>query len=114
MGQLRDASELLWPALAEALTQLELGSEHAAAVKLAKLYARVIDTSDTHCADCQDPDCKRTSTASWAARWIGPLLLDCLSELGATPAATARLKKGGTPADGKPNRLAQLRAARNA
>lgn len=114
MAALRDASELLWPALAETLTQLNLTEEHAAAMKLAKLYARVIDTSDQHCAGCVDHGCKRSSTASWAARWIGPLLLDALTELGATPAAVARLKKGGKPADGKPNRLAQLRAARGA
>ena len=31
MAALRDASELLWPALAETLTQLNLGPEHAAA-----------------------------------------------------------------------------------
>ena len=99
MAALRDASELLWPAVSETLTQLDLGSEHAAAKKLAQRYAQVID---------------QHSDAAWCARWIFPLLLDCLSELGATPAARARLTKGGKPADGKPNRLAQLRAARGA
>ena len=99
MAALRDASELLWPAISETLTQLDLGSEHAAAKKLAQRYAQVIDG---------------TADQAWAMRWIGPLLLDCLSELGATPAARARLTKGAKPADGKPNRLAQLRAARGA
>jgi hypothetical protein len=99
MAALRDASELLWPALAETLTQLDLGSEHAAAVRLAKRYAQVIDEAKDQ---------------AWAMRWIGPLLLDALGELGATPAAVARLKKGDKPADGKPNRLQQLRAARGA
>jgi hypothetical protein len=99
MTALRDASELLWPALAETLSQLDLGPEHAAAKKLAQRYAQVID-------DHGDP--------AWAARWLMPLFLDALTELGATPAAVARLKKGGKPADGKPNRLTQLRAARGA
>ena len=99
MAALRDASELLWPAVSETLTQLDLGREHAAAKKLAQRYAQVIDGANDQ---------------AWAARWLMPLLLDCLSELGATPAAKARLAKGGKPADGKPNRLAQLRAARGA
>lgn len=99
MPALRDASELLWPAVSETLATLDLGSEHAAAKKLAQRYAQVIDGANDQ---------------AWAARWLMPLLLDCLSELGATPAARARLVKGGKPADGKPNRLAQLRAARGA
>lgn len=97
MAALRDASELLWPAVSETLTQLNLGSEHAAAKKAVQRYAQIID----ECADQR-----------WAARWLMPLLLDGLDALGATPAAKARLTKGGKPGDGKPNRLAQLRAAR--
>ena len=94
---IRDASELLWPAVAETLTQLDLGPEHAAAKKLAQRYAQVID---------QHRD------EAWAMRWLAPLLLDALSELGATPAAVARLTKGVKPADGKPGGLAKLRAAK--
>ena len=94
---IRDASELLWPAVAETLTQLDLGPEHAAAKKLAQRYAQVID---------QHQD------AAWAMRWIAPLLLDALSELGATPAAVARLTKGAKPANDKPGGLAKLRAAK--
>jgi hypothetical protein len=95
---LRDASELLWPAVAETLSQLDLGSEHAAAAKLAKRYAQVIDEHDDQ---------------AWALRWIGPLLLDALTELGATPAAKARLTKGSSaaPAAGA-SKLDQMRAAR--
>lgn len=93
----RDASELLWPAVAETLTQLDLGPEHAAAKKLAQRYAQVID---------------QTKDEAWAMRWLAPLLLDALSELGATPAAIARLTKGAKPADGKPGGLAKLRAAK--
>jgi hypothetical protein len=98
MTALRDASELLWPALAETLTQLDLGSEHAAAVRAAKRYAQIIDG----CADQE-----------WAARWLMPLFLDALGELGATPAAVARLTKGGKPADATPGQLQKLRAARS-
>ena len=97
MAALRDASELLWPAVAETLTQLDLGSEHAAAAKLAKRYAQVIDD---------------TTDQKWAMRWLAPLLLQALSELGATPAAQAALTKGVKPADAKPTGLAKLRAAK--
>lgn len=99
MAALRDASELIWPAVQETLATLDLGSEHAAAKKLAQRYAQIIDSARDE---------------AWAARWLMPLLLECLTELGATPAAKARLTKGGKPGDGKPNRLAQLRAARGA
>lgn len=99
MSSLRDASELLWPAVSETLATLELGGEHAAAKKLAQRYAQVIDGAKDQ---------------EWAMRWIGPLLLDALTELGATPAAKARMTKGGKPGDGKPNRLTQLRATRGA
>ena len=97
MPALRDASELIWPALAETLTQLGLGPEHAAARKLAQRYAQVID---------------QAADEAWAMRWLGPLLLDALSELGATPAAVARLTKGAKPANDKPGGLAKLRAAK--
>jgi hypothetical protein len=107
MAALRDASELLWPAVSETLATLDLGSEHAAAKKLAQRYAQIIDQMPEHAPRGQ-PD------QAWAMRWIGPLLLDALTELGATPAAKARLTKGGKPDGGKPNRLAQLRAARGA
>ena len=102
MPALRDASELLWPSVKETLSQLDLGSEHAAAKKLAQRYAQVIDEHRDQ---------------AYALRWIGPLLLDALSQLGATPAAKAqieKLTKGGKPEDGKPSGLAKLRAARGA
>jgi len=102
MAALRDASELLWPAVAETLSQLDLGSEHAAAKKLAQRYAQVIDESKDQ---------------TYALRWIGPELLKALDALGATPAAKAQIdkltKKDG-PGDGKPNGLARLRAAHGA
>lgn len=97
MPALRDASELLWPAVAETLTQLDLGSEHAAAKKLAQRYAQVIDEHRDQ---------------AYALRWIGPLLLDALEALGATPAARAALTKGDKPADAPATQLDKLRAAR--
>ena len=96
MAALRDASELLWPALAVTLTQLDLTDEDAAAKKLAQRYAQVIDQHEDQ---------------AWAMRWIGPLLLDALEQLGATPSARARLKTG-KQADAPVSQLAKLRAAR--
>lgn len=79
---LRDASELLWPAVSETLATLDLQPEHAAAKKLAQRYAQIIDEA---------------ADQRWAARWLMPLLLDALDALGATPAAKARLRGGKTP-----------------
>ena len=94
----RPADELLLPSVDETLTQLGLGDEHAAAMKLAQRYARVID---------------ETADQAYALRWIGPLLAAVLAELGATPAAKAALDKGAKTAPQGPNRLDQLRAARS-
>jgi hypothetical protein len=105
MTALRDASELLWPAVAETLASLDLGSEHAAAAKLAKRYAQVIDEMPEHAPRGQP-------NQAWGLRWIGPLLLDCLTELGATPAATARLKGGKQAEPAAKSQLDKLREAR--
>ncbi len=94
---LRDADELLAPAVAETLAALDLGPEHAAAVKLAERYAQVLD-------EAKDP--------AWSARWIGPLLLQALAELGATPASRHAMTKGAKQAPAGPSRLDALRAAR--
>ena len=91
----RDPDELLLPAVEETLAALELGERDAAAAQMARQYAKVIDT-------CRD--------AAWGYRWLGPLLLACLAELQATPAS----RKTAKPAPRGPNRLDQLRAARNA
>jgi hypothetical protein len=92
------AEDQLASALGETLAHLDLGPEHAAARKLAQRYAKVIDESRDQ---------------AYALRWIGPLLLACLAELGATPTAKAQLDKGTKLPQG-PNRLDQLRAARTA
>jgi hypothetical protein len=95
----RDPDELLLPSVRETLTHLDLGPEHAAAAQLAQRYAKVID-------EAKDP--------AWGCRWIGPLLLAALAELGATPAAREQLAKGAKTAPQGPNRLDQLRASRGA
>ena len=100
MGQrnpvvIRDASELLWPAVDQTLRELEdLTESDAGAAKLAAVYAKTIDQCDDR---------------AWAVRWIGPLLLDALSQLGATPAARAAITKKGPAADGE-DPLSRLRA----
>lgn len=110
---LRPAEELLTPAVQHAIDALDqLSESDAAAVKLALRYASTIDNSRGHCRGCHDTECRRDSP-QWAMRWLGPLLLDCLDALGATPAARARLR-GGKPADAPPSQLAKLRAARRA
>jgi hypothetical protein len=102
MAGLCDADELMKTAVAATLDALTLDDKDAAAKKLARQYADVID------AAANDKE------RAWVMRWIAPQLLDCLESLGATPAARARLKSGGKPADARPGTLAQLRAAHRA
>jgi hypothetical protein len=92
MAALRDASELLWPAVAETLATLDLAPEHAAAAKLAQRYAQLIDALPVNAPRGQP-------SQAWAMRWIGPLILDVLTELGATPAAKARITKAAPAAE---------------
>lgn len=94
---LRDADDLLVPAVRETLNALDVQAEDAAAVRLALRYAHTIDSN---------------ADTAWAMRWIGPLLLDALEQLGATPAARARL--GKKAADAPVGQLAKIRAARRA
>jgi hypothetical protein len=91
---LRDADELLAPAVEETLTALKLGDRDTAAAQLARRYASAIDQAT-------DP--------AWGARWLGPLLLKALESLGATP--MARKGAGEPPGPQRPNKVAQLRAA---
>jgi hypothetical protein len=97
MPALRDASELLWPAVQETIASLGLLGSDAAAVKLAQRYAQVIDGHRDE---------------AWAMRWLAPLLLQALAELGATPAARASITKGQKLTEDKPSGLAKLRAAK--
>jgi hypothetical protein len=94
---LRDTAEFLSAAVEATIDGLTLTEADTAAVQLARYYANAID---------QNPD------PGWALRWLAPLLLDTLTELGATPAARARLTKGGQTPDRAPSGLAKLRSAR--
>lgn len=114
---LRDASELIWPAVQETLAALGLGSEDSAAKKLAQRYAQIID-------GLPDSGSERSHDQAWGIRWIGPELLRCLDALGATPDARARIAKlagnaaGKDPGDAAPvnwlDQQRQSRAARSA
>lgn len=95
---LRDAGELLEAAVRATIGALTTTDEDAAVIRLAISYAQTID----QCAERE-----------WAIRWVAPLLLDCLEQLGATPAARTRLKTGKTT-DAPVSQLAKLRAAKRA
>jgi hypothetical protein len=90
---LRDADELLSPAVAETLAALDLKPEDAAAAKLAERYAAIIDAA-------RDP--------AWAMRWLAPLLADALTALQATPMSRKAVK----PSPPGPSRLDELRMRR--
>lgn len=107
MAALRDASELLWPAVSETLSQLDLKPEHAAARKLAQRYAQIIDQMPDHAP-------RGTPDQAWGLRWIGPLLLDVLTELGATPAAKAAITRNTKDAPAKDKPKSQLEIMREA
>lgn len=97
MANLQSADRLLAPAVAKTIAALTLADEDAAAVRLAQQYAATIDAA---------------SDKAEAMAVLGPKLLACLEQLGATPAARARLKGGAGPSG--PTGLAGLRAARGA
>jgi hypothetical protein len=96
---LRDASELIYPNVAETIGALGLLGQDSAAVKLAQQYARAIDAASP---------AKYTDVL----RWLGPELLKVLESLGATPAARAALEKGVKAQNDAPSGLQKLRAAR--
>lgn len=99
---LREADQLLYPAAYATVMSLDIdrdGKDGMAAKALLRM-ARIIDeTSDAKQANIY--------------RWLMPEITRLLEQLGATPAARAAMKKTKT-ADGKPNRLQQLRDARPA
>ena len=88
----RDADELLGPAIEETLAALGLAEVDQAAA-MARQYARIIDGHPDH---------------AYAFRWLAPLLLACLSELQATPMS----RKAAKPTQREPTQLDRLRAAR--
>ena len=90
-GAIRDADELLLPQVKQALASIDLEECDAAAVFLAHSYARQIDA---------DPE---------MLDHLGPKLAAILEQLGATPMARSKMKKGpGVPSDG---RLKSFRAS---
>src|SRR5260221_12633265 len=93
---LRDAGELLGPAVTGILDVLPLAAADMAAAKLAQRYAAAIDDADN-----RDEALER----------LGPRLLAVLEALGATPAARAKLKEGRAGGSGKPGGLQALREA---
>lgn len=102
MGNLRDVSDLLWPAVSETLASLELGSEDAAAKKCAQRLAQNIDAM---------------TDQVYAMRWLIPELLKTLDALGATPDARARITRiaktgGDNAAKAEPSWLDQQRQSR--
>lgn len=103
---LRHASEQLWPAVSETLASLGLKPEDAAARKLAQRYAQIID-------GLPDKAPRGAPNQAWALRWIGPLLLDVLRELQATPAARAQPGKPQQDASPGEDQLGKLRAAKS-
>lgn len=105
MAALRDASELLYPAVAASIASLGIdtadGGPDAGMAKLALRLARVID---------QAPDGKEQASALWH---LGAELRACLESLGASPAARAAITKGAKDkAPAQKSKLDQLREAR--
>lgn len=100
----QDAANLLRSHVDRTVAELDLDGKDAAAVKLAQHYADLIDHAFTE-GDRAD--------RSYVLRWHGPILIDLLAELGATPAARARVKKGPQrPGAAPENQLTRLRSAR--
>lgn len=84
----RDTAQMLLPAVTSTLDALNLGEQDKAAAKLAIQYARHIDDAAT------------SAEQEAAIRRLGPLLLDALEALGATPRSrkTKPAQPGTTPA----------------
>jgi hypothetical protein len=90
----RPAGERLLPAVEETLAALELGADGQAVAQIARRYADVID---------------KARDQAYAIRWIGPLLLDTLGALQATPQSRQVVMLAARP----PSQLERLRAARS-
>lgn len=95
---IQDADKLLLAQVKLAVSALQAVTDaDSAAIRLAETYAEAIDNAET------------ARDRAYVVRWIGPLLLDCLIQLGATP--MARGVKAAQPDSGV-SRLDELRAAR--
>lgn len=91
---LRPADDLIRPKVAQTLAELELEDQDQAAAQLAEQYAAEIDGARNRAA---------------ALDSLGPKLLACLVELGATPKARSAVSLPGRQPGSS---LARLRAAR--
>ncbi|SDU42483.1 terminase small subunit [Jiangella alkaliphila] len=127
--RLTPADDLLAPAIDETIAKLEPDDVDAGVVQLARRYAALVDDAREAAALADDLadriDPEDFTTGQMVARLgakvqaqtvlaeLGPKLLAALEQLGATPAARAKLRGGGAPVAG-PNRLAALRQARQA
>lgn len=124
---LRDADELIAPAVEATISACQLQDADAALAKLARRYAAAIDRAAELAADADtvsdrlDPGdaTGRQQLTLLAAKVedqavlasLGPRLLAALTALGATPAARARRRSGGGDR-AAPSRLQALREAR--
>lgn len=95
--QIRSVDRMLGPELERALATLTAAPEDAAAVALARQLAAAIDADERQ---------------GVALAELSSKLLAVLVQLGLTPAARARVARGG--ASGGPSRLDILRARRQA
>lgn len=120
--RLQTIDGLLGPAVAATVKALSAAAEDAAAVRLAERYAATIDDAYQVAAQLAGVEPDDAGTARLIERLqakveaqavlaeLGPKLLATLEQLGATPAARAKVKAGGGP--GGPSRLEAIRAAR--
>jgi hypothetical protein len=92
----RDADELLAPAVEETIAALKLGERDAGTAQLALGYAQAIDVA-------KDP--------AAALRVFGPLLLKSLEALKATPRSRAQAGEKPKRPQGPPSGVSKLRAS---
>lgn len=125
--RLRDASELILPDVAAAVAELEragrIRPEDAAAVKLAKRYARLIDSATELATELDDLATEHPGHEAMVEALLarihgaltldrlGPKLLAALDAIGATPKSrgAGRGVSGGAKPSGK---LQSIRAGR--
>lgn len=119
------SDDLVAPAVAEAVSKLDTKPEDVALVRLVERYAAAIDAAAriALAAEEIEPENADQARALSALRDrvdavtvladLGPKLAAALEMLGASPKARAGFaRKGGDSGDGKPSKLAQLRALR--
>jgi len=94
-SHLQAIDQMLLTVVTESLANAQLTEADAAAVVLAKRYAKAIDWADDHDQALKD---------------FGPKLLAVLAQLRCTPAARGAVK----PTPARSNRLAAIRDARSA